>query len=407
MIKKLRIRFILLTVCSLSVVLILLIGSINVVNYLGIVEDADNILEVLAENGGMFPKKMELKEITVPKEMSPEVPYESRFFSVLLDVKGNVVTVDTGKIAAIDTPVAAEIAKSVWEKGKNTGFSGEYRFIRQNLTEGTRIIFLDCRRGLSTFRLFLVASCGISLFGLSAVVLLICFFSGRIIKPVSESYEKQKQFITDAGHEIKTPITIIDADSEVLEMDIGENEWLLDIRKQAERMRELTDNLICLSRMEEDSNRYQMVDFPVSDMVEEAAKSFQAVAKAQGKIFFYEVTSMLSMCADQASIRRLIDILLDNALKYSGENGEISLSFRRQGRFLHFSVWNTAEAVPEKNLERLFDRFYRADQSRNSQTGGHGIGLSIAKAIVTAHKGKIKASSQDGKSLQITVIFPA
>ena len=222
-----------------------------------------------------------------------------------------------------------------------------------------------------------------------------------------ESYEKQKQFITDAGHEIKTPLTIIDADAEVLQADIGDNEWLEDIRAQTRRLAALTNDLIYLSKMEEADRKLQMIEFPFSDMVMETAQSFQALARTQEKSFLCQIQPMVPLCGDERALRQLVSILLDNALKYTGEGGSIRFTLQRQARVLHLEVWNTTrQPVSTGNLDMLFDRFYRMDRSRSSQTGGYGIGLSIAKAIVAAHKGKISAVSRDGKSLSIHVFLP-
>ena len=230
-------------------------------------------------------------------------------------------------------------------------------------------------------------------------------FSGRIIKPVSISYEKQKQFITDAGHELKTPISIIDADAEVLGMEVGENEWLQDIRRQTERLATLTGDLISLSRLEEQAP-LQMITFPFSDMVEETAHSFLARAKQQNKSLTLSVEPMLSLCGDEKALTQLVTILLDNALKYSDDGGHIDLSLSHSGKSVRLTVENSSETVDTAQLPQLFDRFYRGDRSRSSQTGGYGLGLSIAKAIVQAHKGKIAASSRDGHSVLITVTLP-
>ena len=389
MIKKLRIKFIALSMFSLLLVLFIIMGSINILNYQDIVKDADNVLSILKSNNGAFPKMEEPRgKHDSPKPLSPETPYESRFFSVLMSREGVVISVDTGKIAAVDTATAMEYAESLWERQENQGFIGDYRYTFQETDEGTRIIFLDCGRTLSTFRSFLFTSCGISLLGLLAVFTLLALLSGRIITPFSESYEKQKRFITDAGHELKTPLTIIDADADILSMEFGENEWIQDIQNQTKRLTSLTNDLILLARMDEGTKQVQKIDFPFSDLASEM------------------VQSLLSLCGDEKSLRQLLSILLDNALKYSDPEGAISLSLEKSGKSIRLTVFNTVEKISPESLPHLFERFYRADPSRNSQTGGYGIGLSIAKAIVTSHKGKITASSPDGRSLQVVVVLP-
>ncbi|MCJ7836853.1 HAMP domain-containing histidine kinase [Cuneatibacter sp. NSJ-177] len=407
MIKKLRIKFIALSMFSLLLVLFIIMGSINILNYQDIVKDADSVLSILKSNNGAFPKMEEPRgKHDSPKPLSPETPYESRFFSVLMSREGEVISVDTGKIAAVDTATAMEYAESLWERQENQGFIGDYRYTFQETDEGTRIIFLDCGRTLSTFRSFLFTSCGISLLGLLAVFTLLAMLSGRIIKPFSESYEKQKRFITDAGHELKTPLTIIDADADVLSMEFGENEWIQDIQSQTKRLASLTNDLILLARMDEGTKQVQKIDFPFSDLASEMVQSFQALALQQNKTFSSRIQPMLSLCGDEKSLRQLLSILLDNALKYSDPEGAISLSLEKSGKSIRLTVFNTVENISPESLPHLFERFYRADPSRNSQTGGYGIGLSIAKAIVTSHKGKITASSPDGRSLQVVVVLP-
>lgn len=232
------------------------------------------------------------------------------------------------------------------------------------------------------------------------------FVSSRIVKPFSENYEKQKRFITDAGHELKTPLTIIDADTEVLEMDFGENEWITDIQTQTKRMADLTNNLILLSRMEEERKKELMIEFPLSDVVEETVGTFQSLIKTQNKTLNSDIKPFIVMRGDEKAIRQLVTILLDNAVKYSDEEGRIEVSLEKQKNRIRFSVFNTTEIISREHLEHLFDRFYRTDSSRNSQTGGYGLGLSIAAATVNAHKGKIVALTEDEKSLLIVVTFP-
>ena len=271
------------------------------------------------------------------------------------------------------------------QKNRTNGFIDIYRYIAYPSNGETHIIFLDCRSNLNTLHAFVLTGMATSAVGLLLVFLLLLFSSRRIVKPFLENYEKQKRFITDAGHELKTPLTIIDADTEILEMDLGENEWLGDIRTQTKRLADLTNSLVLLSRMDEEQPRAQMIEFPLSDVMDETVQTFQALAKTQDKTLTATITPMVSMYGDENAIRRLITILLDNAMKYSNPQGKISLSLEKQKGSIRLYVYNTVEFISKENLKYLFDRFYRTDQSRNSQTGGYGLGLSIASAIVSAH----------------------
>ena len=410
MIKKLRFKFILSAMLSLFIVLAVIIGAVNVFNYQSIVSDADSTLTLLEQNEGKFPIRdklpFEQKGPGGERPLSPELPYQSRFFSVVIDQNGNTISVDTSHIAAVDNKTAVSYAKRVVLSKSERGFMGRYRYLLSDNGAGYRVIFLDCTKDLDTFKTFLLSSIGISLLGLLAVFVLMVFLSARIVRPVSESYEKQKRFITDAGHEIKTPITIIDADAEVLEGEIGQNEWLSDIKNQTRRLAELTNNLIYLSRMQEGKSSIQSIDFPVSDVVRETALSFNSRARTEQKELSIFTEQMLSFKGDEKAIAQLVSILTDNAIKYSDSNSKIHVSLRKNGKNLDLSVYNKAANIQTQNLDRLFDSFYRDDPSRNSKTGGQGIGLSIAKAIAEAHGGRIVAWAPEKDMFCVTVLLP-
>ena len=409
MIKKLQRKFILLSMSALFFVLTVIIAGINIVNYNGVTQEADKLLSVISENKGEFPMEPDKFGNKLPLGMSPETPYESRYFSVVLDSDSKqIMYVETSRIISVTPTAAVSYANAALEQNANKGFIDDFRYQTQEEASFTRITFLDCGRKLDAFYSFLYASIGISIFGYLIVFAFIAFFSNRIIRPISESYEKQKRFITDASHEIKTPLTIIGADTDILEMDLGEeNEWLLDIKKQVKHLTELTNDLVFLSRMEEAENSLPMIEFPFSEVATETVFSFQALAQKQGKELLSSIPPMLSLLGDEKSIRQLLSILLDNAIKYSPTNGNITLSVEEQNNSILIIVTNdTHQSIEKEQLKLLFDRFYRVDASRNSKTGGHGVGLSIAKAIVEAHHGKIQAVSPKENTLEITVKLP-
>lgn len=411
MIQNLRKRFVIAAMLTLTLVLGIILGIVNFIGYQKMVSDADNVLSLLAENQGRFPQMDDGLAIhRHPQQknfrpMSAEVPFESRFFSVTVE-NGEVTTLDMDRIAAIDAAAAAQLAEDVLSSGQEIGFRAEYRFRIATTDAGSRIIFLDCGRNLSSLRTTLLASLVISALGLTAVLLILIPISAKIVKPVAESYEKQRQFITDAGHELKTPLTVIQADADLIELEQGESEWLEDIRHQAQRLTELTKSLITLSRMEEAGTQLQFVDFPLSDVVEETAHDFLALSIQQNKTLEQNLAPQLTLRGNEAAIRQLLTILLDNALKYSPEHTAISLRLTHSGREHQLSLTNVCAApLTVSQTERLFDRFYRADSSRNSP--GYGLGLAIAKSIVSAHGGTIKAELVDCTKLRITASFPA
>lgn len=399
MIHRLRVKFILIAMLSLTLVLLVIVGGANFINYRDVVVSADEILYILSENDGRFPDftNPDDGKPSAPPDMqfnnSPEVAYESRFFSVVLKDDGQVVSSDTGKIAAIDTTAAISMSKSVFNSGETTGFSDNYRFKVTSMDDGYfRIIFYDCNRSLENFRSFRNISLAASGVGLVAVFAMVVFLSGIAFKPAEESYEKQKRFITDAGHELKTPLAIINADSDVLEMDLGENEWVSDIKNQVVRLSELTNDLITLSKLEEGNDSLKFEENNLSELISGVVESFETSVSGTSRSIHKDIAPDIMFRCDGKSMKQVASIVMGNAVKYSPEGDTIEVCLSRKGNGWKFTVSNgTENEISKEDLKHIFDRFYRTDKSRNSDTGGYGIGLSIAKTVIEAHGGKISA----------------
>ena len=424
MIRKLRKKFIAAAIVAVFLVLLVLIGAINALNYRSLVSDADGTLQILVENRGAFPRQMFREQGRPSDAQSPpnagnngpfgsgrggngELAYQSRYFTVRFAADGGVSRIDLDNLASLTEEEASALAESVYASGREKGFADGYRYVRAACDGETMLVFLNRERELSTFRSFLYASVGISLAGTLAVFLLLLVFSGRIVRPIAESYEKQKRFITDAGHELKTPITIIRADTDVLASELdAESEWITDIRRQTSRLAELTEDLIYLSKMEEESPALQAQVFSLSELADETAQSFQSLARAKGKCFSASVEPEVRVNGDEKALAKLVSILLDNAMKYSPENGTVALTLDRNGKNARLIVKNSTPPMEKGSADRLFERFAREDRSRNSESGGFGLGLAIAKAVTEAHKGRIRAESEDGASLTVTAELP-
>ena len=414
MIKRLKKKFIILATASMLILMTILVGIMNIVNYSSVVTETNTILDILSGlnapfgNGQETPDKppQDIKDF-IPHGMSPEVPYESRYFTAMVTKDGDIEETDFSKIISVDKEsVDGFIQKAVASKSER-GFIGQFRYAKQTDDRMTRILFLDCGRKLDSFRTFMWTSMAVGLLGCVIVFVIFLFAAGRIVHPIAESYEKQKHFITDAGHEIKTPLTIINANLDLLESDFGENESLSDIRTQTKRLGVLTGELVYLSKMEESESTIKKIAFPISDLISETAQQFGAVAQANNKEYRIGIERNLTMCGSPDAIRHLITILLDNAMKYSPDGGIVTLDVVSRKKDLMISVFNTTVfPVSNENLSHLFDRFYRTDVSRNSETGGHGIGLSIAQAITSAHGGKITAETVNGSDFRISVSMP-
>ena len=437
MIKGLRTKFIILSTASLLLLLIVIVTSGSILTYRELVANADAVLDMLADRTmrGDFPDsaKRPEKEISEedmppmkpPKEadwdkndthfgkksffggrkLSPEAMYESRFFTVTISPNGEITDINTDNIFMVDDAQAEQYANAALHKEKACGFVQTFRYRKVQKEDDICVIFLDCGRSLDTFKGSIAIDGLISFAAFLVSMVIIIIFSKKIVRPVAESYEKQKQFISMAGHELKTPLTIISADAEVLAMDFEEeNEWLSDICNQTKRMAVLTNDLLSLSRMDENREPFTMIEFPISDVVSETVQSFQTLAHSEGKQILADITPMLSYVGDEKGIRQITGILLDNAIKYA-QSKEIELKLRKKGHTIVLSVTNSSEPLTDEQLKQFFDRFYRTEQSHNSEKGGYGLGLSIAKSIVEAHKGKITASAPKEGFVQLTVIL--
>ncbi len=386
-----------------------IIVSSSLLSFRELKETADNIISALTiVKDPLFDSTGRPRpQIDLPPSISLETPYESRYFIVTLsETDESVLNVNIENIVSVSSDTAVELAYSALDHDKTEGFLEDFRYniIREDGT--ITIVCLEYSQYLANFRTSTLYTCIISLVCFAVVVVLLILFSGNLVKPLAESDAKQRQFITAAGHEIKTPLTIIDADAEVLSMDLGENEWLQDIQLQTQRLARLTNDLIRLSRMDEGNEQFQMIDFPVSDIVAETASSFQNLAHGNGLELICNVQPDLSLNGDESAIRQLVSILLDNAIKYGNNNAPITLSLSLQVPGICLYVSNAADSVTQEQMGRFFDRFIRTESSRNSEKGGYGLGLAIAKSIVEAHKGKISVSSTGPGLIQVTVLLP-
>ena len=419
--RRLRRKFILVAMGAVTVVLTLIIAGINVVNYSHVCKMADARLDyILAGKGGIDWEEEPRTDLGNGGDantgmvadgdragarvghfegMTAESPFDTRYFTVTF-VDGQVVDVNTARIAAVGAKRAARIATELDSKGLTSGFSGNYRYTIAAQGEKTTYVFVDCSRELASFHSFLSASVAISCIGWLAVLAIVTVASGAVIRPMVESYSKQKRFITDASHEIKTPLAVIDAANEVQEIESGESEWTQSIHEQVARLTALTERLVFLARMDEGSAGFTMTSIDLSEVVDKAAAPFESVAVSRGKRLSTSIASGVRAHADAAAVAQVVELLLDNATRYASEGSVIELSLRAVSRgagkgSAELVVSNAVDELPEGDLDRLFDRFYRADVSRSSKTGGSGVGLSVVRAIAEAHGGSATVSGHD------------
>lgn len=383
-------------ICAISVLIvfsvILLLSYIMSTSQLNMAMDELN--DRIAENNGEFPF-LSQDDFELPEGSSffnfftEETPFSTRFFTVEFDSDGNISGENIEYIASVSAKSAREYAQKALDSGSERGWIRDYRYKVYATDDGSAVVFVDGSTNRSVSRMVLLTVGTILLLSGIIILILIILFSRKALKPVAESYEKQKQFITDANHELKTPLTLILTNLDIAESEVGKNEWLEDIRAEGKRMHALVNELVTLTRMDEDGPTLAFSSFNFSQALSDTVSEFYSFAGQQGETITTNIEENIFYNGNEESIRKLFSILLDNAVKYCDPGGEIEIRLLRK-KTVTFHVLNTFSEVDHLELNRLFDRFYRSDKSRTYQ-GGFGIGLSIAQAIVQKHHGQIHA----------------
>ena len=408
MLKKMKLRFILAAMTAFGAVMIVLVLGINIITYSVTAGRQDKVLAGIMEYEQM---KMSLPVADMPmiSEMpwanGPEADFTTRFFCVHCDELGIIESISREHISSIDRATAQFYLEKVMSKDQKNGYVEEYRYMIQKNADGFTVGFLNVSNEQRFVHSLFWTSVIIALVSLLVVLVLIILISNKAIRPYAKNMERQKRFITDAGHELKTPLTSIATSADILAMEDEDNEWIKNIQKQTARLTRLVSDLVALSRLDEEMPFPEKAEFSISDAAWETAEHFASLAQAEGKKYSQHIEEELKMEGDRSAIQQMMSILLDNAVRYSDKGGEIHLDIYHKHNKIYVEVSNTCELPGDSELNRLFDRFYRLDESRSSNTGGTGIGLSLAKAIVENHGGKITATSKDGKTILFRAIF--
>ena len=414
MIKELRRKFVLTAMLAVSILLLLLLGAINILNYRSMNEDTDKTLRMLSSYEGdasNLEQRPEQREDNLPPVrfgMEGKNNYDaflsSNFFVVRFAGSGEATYVDTRRTSAVSEDEAQSLAKEVCESGKDSGKSGRYKYLMTDSKNvgGKVVVFLDVSdEYISSVRVLLL-SIGMGILFWLLILMLVILMSKKAIEPVAESIEKQKQFITNAGHELKTPIAIIQSNTEAMELYNGESKWSRNIKDQAIRLTNLVQNLLVLSRLDEQMPG-QMEEVRFSELVTTFLNQFRQSFEERNIALHTEIQSGIRIHADKAQIEQLISIFMDNAVKYANENGTVEVHLEKKAKHVIFEVENTCGQLPEVPSQKLFERFYRGDASHNQKNGGYGIGLSMAQSIAEQNKGMITAKYSGNNRICFTV----
>lgn len=411
MIRKIRVKFIRIALVVLSVAMVLVTVVVNAANWYFVRAEMLETISTITHNDGKLPVDETLgdrNDATTGKRVSRESQYETRFFSIAYAGDGTYNVIDMAHIASVSESDAVSLAQEAVGTGKTSGFLSGYMFSVRTTGDATIVTFLNCETKLNALRSLAYISGITCLSGILLALLFVALFSKKAIQPLIENVEMQKQFITNAGHELKTPVTVISANMDILSQDLGKNEWVAGTQKQVGLLRKLINELIFLSRMDEAEGNVEQQRFCLSEALVDTASPFVAMAEFEGKALTVVAAPDIWMRGDEGMIRRLISLLLDNAVKYAPENDAIRLALRTDGKRIVLETENAlTETMDENALSRLFDRFYRADPARSKENGkgGYGIGLTVAKAIAERHGGEISARIMPSGKIRFVCIL--
>lgn len=416
MIRILRRKFIITAMLAITILLLVLLAVINIGNFTLNSQRANQVLDNLVESEGLYtpPKEAPIRFYQKPPPGPwPKVPalptaddmLGARYFFVRFDIDGSITSIDMSHIHAVTEPDAQEMAQLAYNGGADSGQVNQFRFRVTQTLDGQRsfVVFLDISNQIRSITAIFTISAGISVLCWISMLLLVILLSQRAIKPIAENIEKQKQFVTNAGHEIKTPLSIILINTDALELHLGKNKWSQNIRAQAVRLNGLMQNLLVLAKMDESAGRLPASTFSASLLLEELVHPYYEIAAEKGISLQTGLQPDVTLHANRESIMQLFSILLDNAAKYTPPGGHISVLLASKGKHVMFQMENTCCSLQEIDFAKLFDRFYRCDSARTQKDGGYGIGLSAAQAIVHAHGGTISASAEKDRTILFSV----
>ena len=411
-IAKLRHKFILIAMLSFTVVILFTGGMTALANQNSLRTQASHVLELITQHDGVLPEPTisghDIHSTDIFDGIFTESAFAARYFSVSYDEHDNVEHVNVSRVVTVDEAEAVEYArqaldsydKSLTVSMLDLGMVDTFYYrVAPRADGGMVVAFLDCSSQMQVNREVewtILLICGVGLAGSFAMVLLL---SKRAIRPEIENARKQKQFITNASHELKTPLAVIRANTEVIEMLQGESEWTQSTMSQVDRMDGLVQNLVMITRAAEREDRTAMQEIDVCKVITDSVDPFRALARQEQKELVVNLAPDVRMVADVSAIQQLCTLLVDNAIKYCDDKGrvEVELSQPKRGR-VTLVVRNSFANGKKAQFSRYFERFYRDDEA-HSDAGGYGIGLSVAESICTRYGGTIKAAWKAGMAV--------
>lgn len=406
MVKTLKRQFIIFTMTAVACLLGFIVLAINGLNWMMLERQSDTVLQTLVDADGVFHKMDFDRPPPFSRPMNMDRMRASRFFIVESDASGNILNVNIDQISAIDHEAAKSYALKVLKTDKESGRTDGYKFAVKQLGPNRLLFFMDISEQNESFCMVLFASVAIAVLCWGILLIIVILLSGKVIHPVLVGMEKQKQFITNAGHEMKTPLAIIQSNNDTMALIHGENKYNVYIRNQTKRLNVLMSNLLTLAKLDEEVSLVTEA-VNISEVISDLLPVYREDAQVRNLRFHVHIEPDIVIQTNQDSFRQVLTILLDNAFKYTPDSGDIRLSLTRNGRKIQIIEENTCDSSLEPEPERMFERFYRGDAARTQkkESSGYGIGLSAARAICENFGGKLTAEYPSAGSIRFTARF--
>ncbi len=416
MFKKLRNRFLISNLVIISVMLIISFATIYLITYNNVRSGINmefHRMEDSLKHNNIGPRPPDFGNGKPQRDDLGPMRERTISFMIETDLQWNI-TDKTSSFNIDDELYESAKKKAISQNNKTGNFNIEdehWTFSITPIMNGYRLVFLDTTSQYGILKTLIYTFLFVALIMFIIIYFISRFFANKSIQPVQEAFEKQKQFVADASHELKTPLAVINTNVDVLlsnKQDTIDSQckWLNYIKSEAERMAKLTNDLLYLTQMDNSNNKMIYSKFSMSEAVENIILTMEAVIFEHNLSLNYELEPALFIHGNDEQIRQVVMILLDNAIKYTNKNGTISIALNKQNTDIILSITNTGEGIALEHLKKIFDRFYRTDKSRSRQLGGYGLGLSIAKAIVDQHSGKIYAESTVNEKTTFFVKLP-
>ena len=404
MFKSLRRKFVATSVASVAVVIILMASTLNFINYYKLGQRVDDSLYEASKSSALVTIFSDGEEdMIVTKNTASKTPNNNGFSIAKIDENKNVIRSYRDDVLIKGKDDLQKLVTDAVNESSTSGYVGTYRYLKVNNDAGNLVLLLNTQRDLDSFHAFMRNSIIVSSIVILSVFILLVLISKKVIAPIQQSYQKQKQFITDASHELKTPLAIIRSNTDVLELENGDSKWTKNIQNQVDRLTSLVNSLVVFSRMEE-KDTAEKVKFNLSESLHARIDDFEELASFQKKHIIADIDNNIYYRGEQQAIVQLMDILLENAIKYATKETNINVTLKKNKKYAMMKISNQAN-VKKGDLRKVFDRFYRLDESRNSTVKGYGIGLSMAKLIAEKHKEVIKAYAPEDGIFKIEVRF--